>query len=655
MLNLLLELKKENLISDLNYQFARLIDNKQQQYNYSQLERNLAVLLAALISYQIGQGHTALRLNSPSATNFFELKNKPQAQHFLVSILQKIEKMPRLEWQNILKNHIAFSNTPEKIAPMLFQNNLLYFYRYWQAEHNIANYFTQSRQLTENTDIKLDRTILNRLFPEKSESIDWQKIAVATALQKEFCMISGGPGTGKTTTVIKLLAALQIKNQQKKQPFLNIALAAPTGKAASRMEESIGKNLNFLNLQFLTEKEEKEIREHIPQTAKTIHHLLGIRPLTDKAKYHKQNPLPYDLLVVDEASMIDLSLMEKLIQAIRPTARLIILGDKDQLASVEAGAIMGELGEFTTLGYSSMHTTYLNQVTDYKLSSITNTSPICDSLCHLQESRRFDKNSGIFKLAQQVNIQAKKSWGIFREYQDLECHTYPKTAKFKDKSSWLEFCINQVTEQAVILYREYLQLVKKYEQNPQSVQVEQIIESFQKVRFLSALRVGELGMERLNQRIAEVLRSKGLVNFVHSRDRYIGKPILITENSDKLSGGDLGIILVNESGELRVYFDKKDKFSNKLLNLPLSQVTNYEVAYVMTVHKSQGSEFEHSLLILPTEISPVLSKELLYTAITRAKNKFSLFGSEKVWNYSVGTKIERQSGLKEQINNISCK
>ncbi|MDD0823990.1 exodeoxyribonuclease V subunit alpha [Mannheimia sp. AT1] len=651
MLNLLFELKQEKIISDLNYQFAKLIDNKQQEYPYSPLQKNLAVLLSALISYHIGQGHTALRLDSVVLSNLFELKGKSSAHHLLPQILQKIEEIQPLAWQETLDDHIAFSNKPEKVSPMLFQNGLLYFYRYWQAENNIASYLaeTSSKAIT-NENLDLDKSILEKLFEQK-ESIDWQKIAVATALRKSFCLISGGPGTGKTTTVVKLLAALQTKCLQQNRPYLNIALVAPTGKAASRMEEPIEKNLSFLNLSFLNEKEQ-EVREHIPKQAKTIHRLLGLRPLSDKAKYNKQNPLHYDLLVVDEASMIDLSLMDKLIQAIRADTRLIILGDKDQLASVEAGAIMGELGEFSTLGYSQEHIEYLQAVANYQLDTSPHTMPICDSLCHLRESQRFDKNSGIFRLAQAVNEQQRDSWEIISQHQDLDLIGYAESAQFNDKASWIEQTANLVIQKAVEHYREYLELVQKRERDPASIDIAEIFLSFQKVRFLSALRVSELGVERLNQRIAEALRNSGLIRFNHSWDRYIGKPILITENSERLSSGDVGIILVNENSEPRAYFDKKDKHTNEYLNLPLSQIPQYEVSYVMTVHKSQGSEFEHTLLILPLESSPVLTKELVYTAITRASKKFTLFGSKKIWENAVKTRIQRQSGLKAQLNSV---
>ncbi|QLB16758.1 exodeoxyribonuclease V subunit alpha [Mannheimia varigena] len=679
MLNLLFELKKEKVISDLNYQFAVFIESKQSRYDYSQAQKDLAVFLAALMSYQVGLGHTALRLNSLEPFNLFELRAKPQCQHLLESILQKIGKISPLEWQDVLKDHIAFSHSPEKIAPMLFQNGLLYFYRYWQAEHNIAAYLQQAvtksmlferwlcqrqrsceqslQRIVNNfsekfTNTELNKNILAQLFSETSNSqqeIDWQKVAVATALEKPFSLISGGPGTGKTTTVVKLLLGLQLKQKEQNQPFLQIALAAPTGKAAARMKESIEGKL----------EEEKQLSPElikvIPTEAMTIHRLLGARPLTDETKYNVKNPFHYDLVVLDEASMIDLSMMEKIVQALKPSARLIMLGDKDQLASVEAGSIMGELGSFLEYGYSQAHCDYLKEVTGYQIEA-GNALAICDSLAHLKHSYRFGEKAWIGELANAVNEQnINHSWEIFTKYQEsgkLENRIYPEAKEMRNKLNWIEKSIQMVVDKAVELYQDYLQAVQQREENPLIVSVKEIFVKFQKVRFLSALRVSELGVEKLNVAIAEGLRKAGLVKFNHSRDRYIGKPILITENmpTNKVASGDIGIILPDENGEMRGYFDSQQA-DGQYHSLPLSRISNYEAAYIMTVHKSQGSEFEHTVLVLPLVISPVLTKELIYTAITRAKDKFTLFGSEKVWKYSVGSKTERQSGLKEQLIN----
>ena len=207
-------------------------------------------------------------------------------------------------------------------------------------------------------------------------------------------------------------------------------------------------------------------------------------------------------------------------------------------------------------------------------------------------------------------------------------------------------------QKAVGLYRDYLQKAKARERQPESVSIEEIFKAFQKVRFLAALRVSELGANRLNQRVAEALQNSKLVKFGHSRESYVGKPILITENAPQhhIYSGDIGIILPDEAGALRVYFDTK--VNGDYLSLSISRVPAYEPAYVMTVHKSQGSEFEHTLFVMPLASSPVLTKELVYTAITRAKEKFTLFGDEKTWMPSIKAKVQRQSGLQEQLIDI---
>ncbi|OOS00328.1 exodeoxyribonuclease V subunit alpha [Haemophilus paracuniculus] len=647
MLELLHELKTEKLISELDYQFAKMIDKKQQPYDYAETPRNLAVLLSALVSFNVMKGNTAVRLHGAAEMNLFDLKGKKASQErdFLSEIWQKIGKISPLEWQSALQNHIAFSQDPSQIAPMLFQNGLLYFYRYWKAENRVANYLQQAvRSSPISSDIEQDRAILAQLFPHKNPQIDWQKIAVATALTKNFCLISGGPGTGKTYTVARLLAALQLKLLKQDLPLLKIALAAPTGKAASRLKESISSSVQGLDLP-------QSLKDQMITEASTIHRLLGIRPLQDLPKYHQKNPLHIDLLVVDEASMIDLTLMEKLMNALKPTTKLVLLGDKDQLASVEVGSMMGDLGSFLAQGYSPAHCDYLRAVTGEAIEpKQANVLPICDSLCHLVYSRRFGEHSGIGKLARAVNAQqAVGSWQILNEsLADLALIAYPEQTQFADERKWQQHCVAMVVDKAVELYRRYLDLVKKRVKSPEKVDVKAIFEAFQQVRLLSALRVGELGVERLNQTIAETLKKEGLIFFQQPRENYFGKPILITENSPQLDifSGDIGIILPDEQGESRVYFNQGE---TTFRSISLNRLPEYEVAYVMTVHKSQGSEFDHTLLILPLKANPILTKELIYTAITRAKNQFTLFGNEKIWKQGVRTEIERQSGLREQL------
>lgn len=652
MLKLLEKLKSENVISELNYQFAKMIDRKQQGFGYTAQQQNLAVLVAALLSFHTMKGHSALRLDSDSASDSFGLSLKKERElqmDFANEILQKIEDISPLEWQTLLENHIAFSVSPEKAAPMLFQYGLLYFYRYWKAEHQVSKYLQQAVEFSEeNTNLEQDKKILDQLFGQASEQTDWQKIAVATALRKRFCVISGGPGTGKTRTVARLLAALQWKQLEQGSDFLKVALVAPTGKAAARLKESIIQNLASIDMP-------EKLKEVLPTQASTIHRLLGMQPQSDKPKYHKTNPLHLDLLVIDEASMIDLSLMEKLLNAVKPSTRVVLLGDKDQLASVEVGSIMNELGQFIASDhshYSQTHCDYLEAVTGYKLLGQKNVLPICDSLCYLSQSYRFNDQLGIGLLAKEVNQQkVAQSWRVASSsaHEELECVLYPPITDFSEKRQWTQYCVTLVVRRAVQVYRHYLELVKQREKDPKSVSVGRIFEAFQQVRFLSALRVGELGVERLNQTIAEALKQANLVKFNQHRENYCGKPILITENAPQnhVYSGDIGIVLPDEQGMLRIYFDTIVK--GEYLNLSLSRVPEYESAYVMTVHKSQGSEFEHVFLVMPLVGSPVLTKELIYTAITRAKEKFTLFSHEKVWKLGVKSNIQRESGLQEQL------
>ncbi|QIW15489.1 exodeoxyribonuclease V subunit alpha [Pasteurellaceae bacterium RH1A] len=651
MLALLSDLKKDKVITEANYQFAKFIDQKQAAYPYSDTQKNLAVFLACLMHYQLMQGNTAMSLASCQKP-FGDIMNRTFERDYYYEIFEKIGGFDPLVWQEELADHIAFSFDPkEKVAPILFQGDLIYFYRYWQAENSVANYLKQAAQKTDNlANPALNKAILDQIFTEAADEIDWQKIAVATALKQHFCLISGGPGTGKTRTVARLLAALQLRQHSQGLPLLNIALAAPTGKAAARLKESIQANLAELHQLPL------EVQNALPVQASTLHRLLGIRPLSDEPKHHANNPLLFDLLVVDEASMIDLSLMEKLMAALKPSTRLVMLGDKDQLASVEAGAIMGELGQLLTYEYSQAHCDYLNQTTGSNLSpSYQGLPPICDCLSHLRKSYRFDEHSGIGKLADLINQQqAAKSWQVFanQNFADLALSEYPPATSFPDKHQWQEACVSLVVNKAVELYGTYLGLVKQRQQNPQAVSVEQIFASFKQVRFLSALREGGLGVEGLNESIAQALKQAHLVHFKHSREAYLGKPVLISENSPQLGifNGDIGLILPDETGEKYVvYFDVKHEETGDYLKLSLSRLPAYDPAYVMTVHKSQGSEFGHTLLVMPLTSSPVLTKELLYTAVTRAKKRFSLFSQQNTWRSGVNQEIERQSGLNQQL------
>jgi len=653
MLALLSQLKEKGIINAADYYFAEFIHRKQQPFQYASSIQNLAVLMAALCNFSYRQGNTCILLNQSTEQDLFGLQDYFNERVYLTEIQQKIDYVPIAQWQTKLLDaqHIAFSAEPLKqIAPLVLQFDRLYFYRIWQDEFRIADYFKSAVRFQHvflAEQIAQIAPILNRYFHEEQD-IDWQKIAVAMALRQRFCLITGGPGTGKTTTVTKLLLTLQELHQNS----LRIKLVAPTGKAAARLTESIVDAVGRLKQTFSTEKHEREIIENlrIPMNAETLHRLLGVRFFSEETRYYADNPLPVDVLVVDEASMIDLTLMAKLLNALKPETKLILLGDKDQLASVEAGAILGELGRFVNASaptYSLAMAQYLQETTGISLAASERGNPISHSICYLQVSRRFGANPEVGALAAAVNSgNAAESWQLLQQYQQHQakkCGVYlTDFARYltnKEDSQQRKTCVKLIVERAAEEYRRYLQLISQEGQMDEE-KVRSIFAAFNGIRFLAALRVGEFGVEQLNLAIAEKLRQKRLLQFHQEREWYIGKPIMVTQNDGNvgLYNGDIGMYL----GNGRVWFEQGQ---NSYKTVLASRVPNHETAFVMTVHKSQGSEFPHTFLILPLENSPVLSKELVYTGVTRTKDFLTVFALQSVWESAVKNPVQRQSGL----------
>ena len=639
MLSVLHKLKEQGILSQGDYYFAKLIADKQCHTDYAEPVKNLAILLAALCSWRYTQGNTCSQLDGYLEHNLFGLAYRTTEENYLAEIREKIGYLAVEDWQNALCGHMAFTQDPvNQIAPMAFQFGALYFYRAWQDEYRIAQYIKNTLKNNRTLAFSYDeiRQKLDKYFPEKQEKTDWQKVAVATAIKSPFSIITGGPGTGKTTTVTRLLLVLQELFDCK----LHIKLVAPTGKAASRLEESIKNALGFMQEKMNLSD---SLFNAIPQKASTLHSLLGVNAFNDDTRYNSHNPLQLDVLVVDETSMIDLPMMAKLINALKPETRLILLGDQAQLASVEAGAVLGELAQFVNQPYSHEQTAYLQATTGYKVEGSDCSNPIRDCLCHLTESRRFDKDSGIGKLAEFIQKgKADDSLGVFEHYpQELHFNA------LNDESN----AVNQVVKSAVENYRTFLKMLddlrkQKIDPNAKNEQgisyAEAIQAQFNSVRFLTALRNSHLGVENLNKEIALALREEKLLWFRNEQDWYIGKPIMITENDHnvRLYNGDIGLCLANG----KVWFGNREVLT--------SRIPAHEPAFMMTIHKSQGSEFEHTVMVLPTEVNPVLSRELVFTGVTRAKKELTVFADEKIWKTAIRQTVRRQSGLGKLLEEL---
>jgi exodeoxyribonuclease V alpha subunit len=517
--------------------------------------------------------------------------------------------------------------SPGQFTPLVLdENDRLYLYRYWKYEQELAKMLRERAAGRPDVDIPMLRHGMDRIFGEKEEKdTDWQRVAAAAAVRSRFCVVSGGPGTGKTSTVVKIIALLI---EQAKEESLRVALAAPTGKAAARLKESIRGAKGGLGIA-------TEIIDLIPDDVSTLHRLLGVIPGSCRFRFNRTNQLPFDVVVVDEASMVALPLMAKLVDALLPRARLILLGDRDQLSSVEAGAVLGDICDTGNAHrFSPDFCRYVREVTEDSLEpggEEENGPVLADSLVILEKNYRFGSGSGIGAVSRAVN--AGDSDEALRLLSDEICTDI--TMKSLSSINALERSLEMVILDG---YRDYLA-----EENPETA-----LAAFDRFRVLCALREGRYGVDGFNNAIERLLAAKGLIT--PDLRWYRGRPVMVTVNDYtlRLFNGDIGITLSDpeKPGNLAVFFPASDGGIRKVSPFRLPE---HKTAYALTVHKSQGSEFDSILLILPTFDNPVLTRELLYTGITRAKSAVEIWGEEAIFAGAVSRRIDRESGLKNLL------
>ncbi len=601
----------QGALSDLDMHFARFMERLA-----GGRSRELA-LAAALASHATGQGDICVNLRQ--WLRRWEAMTERRVE------FPELTLPPMNEWLDAVRASPVVGRPGERQPLVIDRRGRLYLYRYWQYEQRLASDL-RKRAGAAATDINETqlRTDLDRLFPRHAslKGPDWQKVAAAVAAMKRICVISGGPGTGKTSTVLKVLALL---TGQSERP-LRIALAAPTGKAAARMQESIRAAKPGLNLT-------PEQAAQIPEEASTLHRLLGSRPNSVYFRYNADNPLPVDVLVVDEVSMVGLALLAKTVEALLPTTRLILLGDKDQLASVDAGAVLGDL--CTGAGrFSPEFQTRLAGLTGEALpKGKESPSPLVDVIVLLRHSYRFGADSGIGALAQAVNRgRSADAAALLEGRTDINWHTLADA----------EALPVELAEPVGTGFAPYLEAVQTGAEPPV------VFEQFNRFRVLVALRKGPFGVEELNRLCEEILQDRGLID--HRQTWYPGRPIMVIRNDYnlRLFNGDIGITLPDpdEPERMKVFFLGND---GALRGFAPARLPEHETVYAMTVHKSQGSEFERVLVVTPNESSPVLSRELLYTALTRAKQQAVFYGTPEVFEAAVERRLRRSSGLRDRL------
>ncbi|WP_025652690.1 MULTISPECIES: exodeoxyribonuclease V subunit alpha [unclassified Psychrobacter] len=531
---------------------------------------------------------------------------------------------------NTNKNSLSKSNQP--IIYRLINNQeadeqntsiTFWLHRAWQAEFNLAKNI--------NNILNQQVSPLQIAIPENLH--EHQVKAINVANNNAFSIITGGPGTGKTYTVAQLVIALQQAAESRDGEHKSIrfstdsaslALAAPTGKAAQRMQESLQAALDTAGVELQL------------QEAKTIHRLLGIGR-TGRPRYDAHNPLGEDIIIVDEASMLGVELANYLVSAVKPGARLILLGDANQLAAVDAGAVLADLCRIPLL--QSIH-------------------------AELTESRRFTADSGIGKLAYQINkteTDTQVIWQLLNQdnalsFQYVNNVNTLQTEVLQNSKTKNSLSNNKIISELNLNYQTYQNKVRTLLESPIEKSMPETVKNtiaslmkiFNQFRILTAGHNGEWGDHYINNiltqwHLAELKLPLGQNTWFH------GRPVMVLQNNYELGlfNGDIGFCLQtgDERSRLEVFFENKTQ--GIAVNLLNEEVI--ATAYAMTIHKSQGSEFDHVAITFDNSHARLLSKELIYTAVTRAKEKVTIYSTKHAFEKAVQTPTERHTGLALQF------
>ncbi|MEX2488064.1 MAG: exodeoxyribonuclease V subunit alpha [Pseudomonadales bacterium] len=498
-------------------------------------------------------------------------------------------------------------------TPLVLEGSKLYLHRYYSYESRIAASLVARNRPLEVDASQFERAIRTS-FPNNDQPVDWQQVATLQALTRQLSIITGGPGTGKTSTVVKILAIL-LENQD-----ITVKLAAPTGKAAMRLNESINGALPELP---------KSIASRIPDQVQTIHRLLGMRTDGRSARYNENHRLPVEFLVVDEVSMIDLPLMDRLLRAIPDHTRLLLIGDPDQLPSVEVGNILADICRYPA-GFSESYRKLTREILNIELPAGPANHLLTDTISQLKTNYRFSTNKGIGLIAESIR---EGIGDLPADDDEMFIHNLAELDQDPGK-------------QLALAYADYLEHLRQASTTPTA-----LIASFDRSRILSPVREGSLGVARLNQQIEAHLRATGWVADTH--EFYHGRPVIITRNDYTLGlfNGDTGITVLDPAdNQLKVAFKGID---GELKLYLASRLPPHETCFAMTIHKSQGSEFDHVTLILPDNLPEkserVMTRELLYTAVTRARSSISVYLNRATWQRTLTKTIGRNSGLGERF------
>lgn len=586
-------------------------------------QKELVAMLGAFLSHRLGLQDTCVPIDEIGQP-FAPLYVFPEKQQLLAGLAQA-----SMVWDAMGES------TDEVSSPIVIEQHRLYLQRYWRYEKQLCEYLLRRASQKNAIQQDLARMLLDELFQgSDNHEVDWQKVAVCVAAVNKLTFITGGPGTGKTTTVARLLALLQglARGEDK---VLDIQMVAPTGKAAARLSESMAQ---------ATARLPQDLQQDLPQQCSTIHRLLQSVPNSQRFRFNGQNLLHLDVLIIDEASMVDLPLMAKLFEAVPEHCQVILLGDKEQLASVEAGSVLSDISSSVLADsevplYSPELTEKINELAGIHIvpTSTGGATAISDNLVNLQKSHRFSADSGVGKLARAINQgQVAASFELMANDQITDINWY------QDQQP------QGLISRLLPIYKHYLAAVR-------AGNLQKAFQYLHTQQVLCAQKSGVWGTLALNHKIETELAFQGEIDV--SREYYVGRPVMLSENDHalKLYNGDIGVVMTDQQnkGVTKVWFVEPDGSFRGVLP---SRLPPHDTVFAMTIHKSQGSEFEQVHLCLGEyrggDKVLGLSRELLYTGLTRAKKFFSLYAQKPSVDLCITSRCKRSSGLANRLSQI---
>ncbi|NLK84594.1 MAG: exodeoxyribonuclease V subunit alpha [Aeromonadales bacterium] len=665
-----------------------------------------------LMSLKLDEGDICLRLNEESILELIKENVFPKgmtdesiytlAKNTVVAFIENTLNTP------ISADNTLISSDKDRKTPLIayrFEDKSqarIYLRSFYCYESSLAD-FIKEKAKDESLDEEHKNSLknsLNILFGSADgKKVNYQKVAAALSCTSPFTVICGGPGTGKTTTVLRILLLLLANSNDSN---IRIKLAAPTGKAAGRMVESIVsqiKSFNEVALKLFNQDEDlmNQRLSQIPHESSTVHSLLKVHPHNEIPTYNEENKLPCDILVVDEISMISLGMFSKLISAIDDNTRVIMLGDKDQLCSVEPGSVLSDICSVLSneKSLSDDKLALLSDLTGYSKDEINakkdGLNIVSDNVLLLVDSWRFSSESKLGKLANLVNNSiGKDPSSIKATFDDLVTVNQDENTLFVDDKN-TEVTLNYIDDskknrfalkalsskiaKTMVdfyspenMYLGYLKannfVIRETEKMSKTV-----FSLLDKYRILCANRRGSLGVEEINEKVNNNIRQ------IYRKDKdlkeysddvfYPGAVIMVTRNDRflNLENGDIGFVAYQSEAErekhkAKVFFPPKQGDKPRIVSP--ERISDYESGFAITIHKSQGSEYQNVCMVLAEKYNPILTKELVYTGLTRAKSEkvddrieggiVSIITDEKILAEAIQTKVNRESGLALMLN-----